>query len=109
MKITSVIPPGGSVAPLVGQQYEFLPFNAVVEFAVICAPGDTVEANLASGTDILMQNAPIDEKAATAPIVYPEDYQVVDAVLRGERLGLILRNTGASPATVRTVVRVTPQ
>ncbi len=61
-----------------------------------------------SGSDLLLENAPLDEKAATLPITYPDDYDVVDVVQAGERIGLTIRETAGVATSVRTVLRITP-
>lgn len=99
----------GVVNPLVGSQYEYLPFNAQVEIALLANPGDVFEASVFSGSDVLMQNDQIDEKPATEPVQYPWDFTIEDVALQGERLGITLRETaGAAGSIVRTVVRITP-
>jgi len=97
--------------PLVGSQYEYLPFNALVEVAILAesAGAAVVEATLFSGTDILLEDAPIQVGAVgTANPKYPDDYDVRDVGAQGERIGLTLRNTAAVAADVVTVVKITP-
>ena len=98
---------GQTFNPLVGNQYEYLPFNAVVEFAILADAGDVVNASVFSGSDVLLQNSQLDEKAVASPVQYPWDYDIQDVAAAGERLGVTLTNTTAD-AIVRTVVRITP-
>lgn len=107
IKTTTALAANGTANPLAGSQYEFLPWNARVRVAAFVDPGETVEAFISSGSDILMSNAPLDEKAATLPITL-EDYQLEDGVLAGERLVIQLRETGGATARVRTQVEITP-
>ncbi|NIP95038.1 MAG: hypothetical protein GWO24_16960, partial [Akkermansiaceae bacterium] len=81
---------GATVNPLVGSQYEYLPFDAMVEFAILADAGDTFNASVFSGSDVLMQNEPIDQLAVATPIRYPDDYQISDVAAAGERLGIQL-------------------
>lgn len=99
---------GAVVSPLVGSQYEYLPFDALVEFAILADAGDTFNASVFSGSDVLMQNEPVDNLAVTAPIIYPDHYSIQDVAAAGERLGVQLTNAGGAAGDIRTVVRITP-
>lgn len=102
------IPANGVVSPLVGSQYEYLPFDAMVEFAILADAGDDVNASVFSGSDVLLQNERLDEKALTEAVQYPWDYDIQDVAAAGERLGVQLQENAGLAATVRTVVRITP-
>ena len=108
IKKTTALAANGSANPLQGSQYEFAQFDALIEAAIVVAPGNTVEANMFSGSDLLLENAPLDEKAATLPVTFPDDVIVQDVVAAGERIGLTLRETGGAVASVRTAIRITP-
>ena len=92
--------------PLSGSQYEYLPFPARIELALRCDPGDVVTATFFSGTDVLLENSPVDEKDNTEPIQYPWDYDIEDVAAAGERLGLTL--VGENNDVCRVVLRITP-
>lgn len=94
--------------PWVGNQYEYLPFDAQVEIALLADAADTFNAAVFSGTDVLMQNSQIDTLAIATPITYPDDYSLDDVAAAGERLGCQLTNGTGAVATVRTAVRITP-
>lgn len=110
IKVTSSLGANASVNPLTGSQYEYLPFAALIQAAIMADTAGEVEATMFSGSDVILQNAPLDVKAVTSPVTYPEDYQIQDTALAGERLGLTIRETGGNvgPTLVRTVVRITP-
>lgn len=109
IKRRTVLAAVGEIAtPLTGSQYEYLPFPARIELAVLADVGDTVFATFFSGTDVLLENAQLDEKAVLDPIQYPWDYDVEDVAAAGERLGLTLTNSGIVNAIVRTRLRITP-
>jgi hypothetical protein len=95
--------------PLVGSQYEYLPFDALVEIAILAvsAGAAAVEATMFSGTDVLLEDSPVPVVTAGGP-KYPDDYDVRDVAAQGERLGLTLRNTTAVASDVTTVVKITP-
>ena len=108
---------GQSVNILQGDQYEYLPFNARVQFAVIhnSTATQTADVSVFSGSDVLQQGGPPTIKAVGA--VYPDDFLLDDVAAQGERLNVQLRNTGtaawsaAGPGTAgggEVVARITP-
>lgn len=99
---------GATVNPLQGSQYEYLPFNAYVEFAVYADAGDTWTLSVFSGSDVLMQNAPMPILATATPIIYPDHFFLNDTALAGERLGVQAVNGTGAVASFRTLVRITP-
>jgi hypothetical protein len=105
--VTTNLPANSVAFPLQGQQYEYLPFNARVEFAVI-ANAATVDVAVFSGSDVLQQSGPPTLKTTIIP-VYPDDFMLDDVARAGERLSVQLRETGAVATTdIETVVRITP-
>lgn len=99
---------GATIFPWQGNQYEFLPFDAQVEVALLADAGDAWDASVFSGSDVLLQNSRIDALALATPITYPDDYSLTDIAAAGERLGCALTNQSAGVADVRTQVRITP-
>jgi len=97
----------GQLFPLQGSQYEFLPFDALVEFALLADTGDNIDASVFSGSDVLMENSRIDELPVATPITYPDDYSLTDVAAAGERIGVAYRNIAVAISTVRTAVRIT--
>jgi len=110
IRTVNVLAAGVPVFPLQGNQYEYLPFNARVEFAVLeitaVALIDDVEATIFSGTDILQQQALISGEIG-GRAKYPDDFLLDDVAAAGERLSVELRSAAGS-ATVETVVKITP-
>jgi len=99
---------GSTTNPLRGSQYEYLPFNAFVEFAVYADTGDVFTLSVFSGSDVLMQNAPMPILATADPIIYPNHYFLNDVAGAGERLGVQAVNGTGAVASFRTLVRITP-
>ena len=99
---------GATVNPLSNSQYEYLPWDAYVEFAIYADAGDTWTVSVFSGSDLLMQNAPMPQLATATPILYPDHYYLTDAAGAGERLGVQALNGSAGVADFRTLVRITP-
>ena len=113
---TQLLVAGATLFPLQGNQYEYLPFNARVEFAIVGHEGTdavvpTVRATVFSGSDILQQQSGITNKTQTTAqsknAVYPDDFLLDDVAAAGERLSVQL-NSIAGSATVQTVVKITP-
>ena len=101
--------------PLQGSQYEYLPWDARLEFAITAerASANTGNAvmNIFSGSDILVQNGDVPLKGSA--IVYPDDFLISDVAAAGERISVEVTVSGASDAdndslTIRTVARLTP-
>jgi len=99
---------GATANPLTGSQYEYLPWPARIEAAILSDSGDDVSATFFSGSDVLLEDSELDEKALIDAIQYPWDYDIEDVAAAGERLGLTIRNNGVAAAVVRTVIRITP-
>jgi len=108
IRVTSTNIPAGSTAfPLQGNQYEYLPFPARVEFAII-ANAVTLNVTVYSGSDVLQQGGPPIFKAAIVT-VYPDDFLLDDVAAAGERLNVLLQETGAVATTdAETTVKITP-
>ena len=93
--------------PLQGNQYEYLPFPARLEFAVV-ANAVTVDVTIYSGSDVLQQAGPPSLKT-TVVAVYPDDFLLDDVAGQGERINVILRETGGVATTdLETAVKITP-
>lgn len=103
---TTNLAANGTAFPLQGNQYEYLPFPARVEFAIV-ANAAGIDATVYSGSDVLQQNGPTTVK--TTPPLYPDDFLLDDVAAAGERLNVILRETaGAATTDIETVVKITP-
>lgn len=97
------------INPWQGNQYEFLPFDAQIEVALLADAADVFLASVFSGSDVLLQNSRIDNLAIAVPVTYPDDYALDDFALAGERLGCTITNNTGGAGDVRTAVRIQPQ
>jgi len=93
---------------LAGSQYEFLPYDAYLEFAVV---GDTNAADLRvdvySGQDVLLENSR--PSAQNRIPVYPDDFGLTDYAAAGDRLKIRVRNNNAGAARdLFYSLRITP-
>lgn len=92
---------------LQGSQFEFLPYNAMVEFGLNGdANGADLRVDVYSGQDVLMENGVMNAKNAFP--VYPDDFVLFDAARGGERLKVRVRNTNAATRDIIYAVRITP-
>jgi len=93
---------------LQGSQFEFLPYDASLEFGLNGdANGADLRVDVFSGQDILMEGAPMSIQARIP--IYPDDYTLTDVAAAGERLKVRVRNTSAAGArTIFFAVRITP-
>lgn len=106
--LNQAVAAGATITPWTGSQYEYLPFDAQVEVALLADTGDAFDASVFSGSDVLLQSSRIDALALAVPITYPDDYSLEDVAVAGERLGCQLVNQTGAVADVRTQVRITP-
>jgi len=109
-----------TVFPLQGNQYEYLPFSARIEFGMTYDAGTDVaemisaRATVYSGSDILQQQGPLTDKtqvtSGSKQPVYPEDFVLDDVAAAGERLSiqLDLPATTTGDGFVWTTVKITP-
>jgi|SRR5215475_9274816 len=105
--LSTSIPAGQSVNVVQGTQYEFLPFHAHLEFAIVTTVTGML-ATIYSGTDLLMQEGPIDLKTAGQLPIYPDNFHVNDDAAQGDRVNVTVRNTTAGALTAITVIRINP-
>jgi len=108
IKVRTTLAANGTSFPLQGNQYEFLPFDALVEFAILGDAAAVVNASVFSGSDVPQQESQIDDLAVANPILYPDHYSLQDVAAAGERLGVSLTEAAGATPIVRTNVRITP-
>jgi len=89
---------------LAGSQFEFLPYDASLEFAVLSDQADTI-ADVYSGQDVLLEAGNVTEKTVLSAI-YPDDFSLTDVAAAGERLKV--RFTAVTAAAIAWTVRITP-
>ncbi|HEU4544389.1 MAG TPA: hypothetical protein VFR23_24875 [Jiangellaceae bacterium] len=97
----------GTANPLSGSQYEYLPFDAFVEFGLL-TDATGVLATIQSGTDVLTEEGPVQVGTINQQPKYPDDFFLNDVAAAGERLKVALRDTSGAARVVQTVVRITP-
>lgn len=106
MQFSAAVAAGATVANvLTGSTFEFLGYDAQVQFAVIGSATGFV-ATVQSGADVLMEESPI--STANRFGIFPDDFPLSDVAAGGERLRVTLRNTSAGALTYFVTVRVDP-
>lgn len=93
---------------LAGSQFEFAPYNALVEFGLAAdANAADLRVDVYSGQDVLAEG--LEPNAQNRVPLYPDDFILQDVVRAGERLKIRVRNTSAAAArTLFHSVRITP-
>lgn len=93
---------------LTGSQFEFLPYNALLEFGLNGdANGGDLRVDIYSGQDVVCEQLTPSVQARVP--VYPDDYVGQDVAAAGERIKIRVRNTSAAGArTIFFAVRITP-
>lgn len=111
IRTSTSVPANGVAYPLQGNQFEYLPYNARVAFAIVgpdTTPG-AISATIYSGSDVVQQDGPITEKPVTdQKISMQDDFLVSDVAGGGERLNVVLRNATAGAITVLVAVQIYP-
>jgi hypothetical protein len=91
---------------LQGSVYEYLPYNAQVEFGICGDAAGEGRVTVLSGSDTLLEESPVSRQARFP--IYPDDFTLIDAAAGGERLVVKHRNTGAAANNLFWAVRITP-
>jgi hypothetical protein len=100
------VPANGSIESLIsGSQFEFAPYNASVEIALVGAAAGLV-ADVSTGQDLVAE-AYLISSANRFPIM-PDDFLIQDVVRQGERIKMRVRNTTAAAIVVWFNVRIFP-
>lgn len=97
---------GDRVSVLANWQYETPNFAAVLTIALLAAAGDAPTALITSGSDLLLSNGVLDEKAVTLPIT-TEDVQFTDTIMPGEKIVIEVTATAAADV-FRALVNLRP-
>lgn len=90
---------------LQGSQFEFLPFNAFLEFGLVASAAGLV-ADVYSGSDTVAESYALSTQNRFP--VYPDDFPLNDVAAGGERIKVRIRNTTGGALTAFFSVRITP-
>lgn len=90
---------------LTGSQFEYLPYDAFLEFGINGSATGLV-TDVYSGQDILAEAFGVNTQNRFP--VYPDDFPLQDAAQAGERIKIRVRNTTGGAITAFFSVRITP-
>lgn len=96
----------GTYEPLTGWQYEYLPFPALIEVSIEATDANVV-ATVTSGSDTLMEEAPVKGGATAGTLPDYDKPQLEDIAAPGDRLKIRFRETAGGTPTAQGWVRVT--
>lgn len=88
-----------------GSQFEFLPYNAYLEFGLVGSAAGLV-CDVYSGQDTVAETFALGTQNRFP--IYPDDYPLNDVAGAGERVKVRVRNTTAAALTVFFSVKITP-
>lgn len=90
---------------LQGSQYEFLPYDAFLEFG-LCGSATGLVADVFSGQDVLAENMLLNVQNRIP--LYPDDFNLNDVAAAGERIKVRVRNTTGGALTAFYALKITP-
>lgn len=90
---------------LSGSQFEFLPYNAALDFGLVGSATGLV-ADVYTGQDAVAESYSLNTQNRFP--VYPDDYPLSDVAAAGERVKVRIRNTTGGALTCFYSVRITP-
>ena len=91
-----------------GTQFEFAPYNALLECAIM-ASATGLQTTFATGSDVLViDQAVTPVRAANQYGIYPDDFLYQDVVGAGERIIEAIRNTTAGALSHFSSIKLTP-
>lgn len=90
---------------IAGSQFEFLPYNALLEFGLVASATGLV-ADVYSGQDTVAESFAL--STANRFPLYPDDFPLNDVAAGGERIKVRIRNTTAGALTAFYSVKITP-
>jgi len=100
-----VLAASGSSSALTDDQFEYLPYNSLVEFGLL-TDATGVLATVFSGSDLLQDEGPVAIGTINVFPKFPDDYHLTDIAAGGERLKIRLRDTSAAQRIVMIGVRI---
>jgi len=92
---------------LTGSQFEFLPYDAFLEFGLTSegVVGDFI-VDVYSGQDVLLESG--DVSILDRIPIYPDDFSLNDVAALAERIKIRVRNASAGTLNFFTALKITP-
>lgn len=91
---------------LAGSAFEFVSTPSRVSVAIVGDAAGAARATVQSGSDVLLEESPVSRQNRVP--VFPDDYDLQDIAMPGDRLKVALRNTGGVAIDVFWAVRIDP-
>jgi len=104
--VTNTAAGATNINVLAGSVYEYLPYNARLEFGIVGDAAGEQRVTILSGSDTILEESPVSRQARFP--VYPDDFGLVDVAAAGERLVVRVRNTGVGANNLFWSLRITP-
>lgn len=101
--IRTALGASGTALPLQGTQYEFPDDDSVIELAM-SADATGVLATVQSGSEVIMEESPVQLGTVNVQAKYPDDFYIRFPVLARERVKVALRDTSGVARVVLTNV-----
>lgn len=106
VKASTTLAAGVPVNVMANSQYRQPQFDAEVTVFAVGDPASAATIQVFSGSDLIVESAPIDEMAVTIPLSDLVTPLAKDVIQAGEQLGVIIQ--GAAADVVRTEVHIRP-
>lgn len=98
---------GASLSIMADSIYEFLPWAALLEFAVLGSAAGLL-FSISSGSDILAEEQPVGLGTLNVPPKYPDDFQLNDVAGQSEKIKFLVKNPTGGAISCMAAVRITP-
>jgi len=105
---TQAVVAGATFQPILGWQYEYVPFGGAIKINHDAAAVGVV-ATVTSGSDTLQERSPLSAGGTTG--VFPSDLDVpplIDEVAAGDRIKILYENTSGGTVNVQGIIDYTP-
>jgi len=90
---------------ITGSQFEFLPYNAHLDFALVAAATGII-CDVYTGQHTITEA--LQPSIANRVPVYPDDFTLQDVAAGGERVKIRARNTTAGDLVLYYTMKITP-
>ncbi len=87
-----------------GSQYEFARRRCIISGGMVGAAAGLL-ANVNSGGDVVMEQFPLQIRAADFPVI-PDEFVFTDVMEAGDRLSIPVQNTTAGAIVARVIIQI---
>ena len=104
--VTNALAGATVVNVLAGSVYEYLPYNARLEFGLTSDVLGSARVTVLTGPDTVLEESPVSRQNRFP--IYPDDFSLVDVAAAGSRVVIRYRNTDAAAQNLFWTLRITP-